>query len=49
MSKPSYYQKLKQENEELKKRIDTNIVSFQADNTPSFLFTNTVTNDELYT
>ncbi len=49
MSKPSYYQKLKQENEELKKRIDTNIVSFQADNIPSFLFTNTVTNDELYT
>ncbi len=48
MSKPSYYQKLKQENEELKKRIDTNIVSFQADNIPSFLFTNTVTNDELY-
>ena len=48
MSKPSYYQKLKQENEELKKRIDTNIVSFQVDTTPSFLFTNTVTNDELY-
>ena len=48
MSKPSYYQKLKQENEELKKRIDTNIVSFQAENIPSFLFTNTVTNDELY-
>ena len=48
MSKPSYYQKLKQENEELKKRIDTNIVSFQVDNIPSFLFTNTVTNDELY-
>ena len=48
MSKPNYYQKLKQENEELKKRIDTNIVSFQADNIPSFLFTNTVTNDELY-
>ena len=49
MSKQSYYQKLKYENEELKRKLNaTDTPSKQKDNAPSFLFTNTATNEELY-
>ena len=45
----SYYQRLKQENTELKKKLDgINPLTLQINDMPSFLFTDKVTNEELY-
>ena len=49
MQKISHYQKLKMENEELKQKLsESNTLSVQMDNSPSFLFTDKATNEELY-
>ena len=49
MQKLSHYQKLKMENEELKQKLsESNTLSVQMDNSPSFLFTDKATNEELY-
>lgn len=48
-SKVNWYQKLKMENEELKQKLsESNTLSVQMDNSPSFLFTDKATNEELY-
>ena len=48
-SKVNWYQKLKMENEELKQKLsESNTLSAQMDNSPSFLFTDKATNEELY-
>lgn len=48
-SKVNWYQKLKYENEELKRKLsEVNTLSVQMDNSPSFLFTDKATNEELY-
>ena len=48
-SKVNWYQKLKYENEELKRKLsEVNTLTVQMDNSPSFLFTDKATNQELY-
>ena len=44
-SKVNWYQKLKYENEELKRKLsEVNTLTVQMDNSPSFLFTDKATN-----